>query len=182
MARSKRADRFVKFTIADAKKLSEIIAGFGNARTRANHTRLLLMMFWTCDQRDGGTTSAGASELAKLSGVSVSQAQRFLESGERGGWLRRVGTKKTRGGEFVVREIVGIFDRHEEPKDLYRDMDIHGYDLNPGPWNHFEVDEALLEEAKRRLLILKGPDFNLDDFDRYEVIHPIPDAPNMSQK
>ena len=59
-----------------------------------------------------------------------------------------VGTKKTRGGEFVVREIVGITDRREESESVPMPVIDDGW----APWlpPYASVQEALKEEREPR--------------------------------
>ena len=80
---------WAKLDQRSARRLSEILVSFNDARTRATWTRMLLALYASIGQ--SGRTSLGAKRLSKLSDTTEKQAERFLAAMESQGFIEPVG-------------------------------------------------------------------------------------------
>lgn len=93
---------WAKLDQAGAEGLSEIIGTF-SPRTRMLKTRMLLTLYASLDK--SGQTSLSYRRLAKRTGASNGQAQRFIEELEQDGFLIRCGEVKSVAGEHSKRRF-----------------------------------------------------------------------------
>lgn len=95
---------FGKLYGEDADHLAEIIAQFPR-RSFAARVRMLLFCFASLYEREGAAPyfNVGSRQIAEFAGCAHKTARRFLADMEADGVIVRLGTMKTRAGEFTKR-------------------------------------------------------------------------------
>lgn len=95
---------FGKLYETDALHLAEIIAQLPR-RSFDARTRMVLYCYANLYDRDGSVPyfNVGTRQLAEFAGCARKTARRFIEDMEKDGLIVRLGTMKTKSGEFTKR-------------------------------------------------------------------------------
>ena len=108
---------FGKLYGEDALHLAEIIAQLPR-RSFGLRVRMLLFCFASLYEREGEVPyfNVGSRQMADAAGCAHKTARRFLADMEADGLIVRVGTMKTRSGEFTKRTFWWLEDGRVCPK------------------------------------------------------------------
>lgn len=103
----------------DADHLAEIIAQFPR-RSFAARVRMLLFCFANLYEREGEVPyfNVGIRQMAEFAGCARRTAERFMSDMEADGNIVRVGTMKTKAGEFTKRTFWWL--EHGRVSDISR--------------------------------------------------------------